>query len=160
MSALPDPALVRIPGEDPGVTLFQDQSREQLRAAYRQAWRRHLAGLPLQPFEAQLVDLIAAHPEYQPLLADDDSVQREFDAGGGQGNPFLHLGLHMALREQIATDRPAGIALIQRRLATRLGDAHTAEHRMIEVLGQTLAEAQRSGLPPPESLYFERLRRL
>ncbi len=31
---------------------------------------------------------------------------------------------------------------------------------MIEVLGQTLAEAQRSGLPPQESLYFERLRRL
>ncbi len=80
-----------------------------------------MAGLPLQPFEAQLVDVIAAHPEYQPLLADDDSVQREFDAAGGQGNPFLHLGLHMALREQIATDRPAGIALIQRRLATRLG---------------------------------------
>lgn len=142
------------------MTLFQDQSREQLRTAYRQAWSRHLAGLPLQPLQAQLVDLIAAHPEYQPLLTDDGSVQREFDSAGAQGNPYLHLGLHMALREQIGTDRPAGIALIHRRLSTRLGDAHTAEHRMIEVLGQTLAEAQRSGSPPQELLYLERLRRL
>jgi hypothetical protein len=142
------------------MTLFEGQSREQLRTAYRKAWRRHLEGLPLQPLEAQLADLIAAHPEYQPLLTDDDSVHREFDAGSGQGNPFLHLGLHAALREQLATDRPAGIALIHRLLAARVGDAHTAEHRMIEVLAQILAEAQRSALPPRESVYLERLRRL
>ncbi len=160
MSALPDSALVRVPGENSSVTLFEHQGREQLRAAYRQAWRRHLARLPLQPLEAQLVDLIAAHPEYQPLLADDTGIEREFDAAAGQGNPYLHLGLHMALREQLGTNRPCGIALIHRLLAARLGDAHAAEHRMIEVLGQTLAEAQRSGLPPQESLYLERLRRL
>ena len=142
------------------MTLFQDHSREQLRAVYRQAWSRHLAGLPLQPLEGQLVDLIEAHPEYQPLFATDGIVQSEFDAAGAQGNPYLHLALHMALREQIGTDRPAGVTLIHRRLSTRLGDAHTAEHRMMEVLAETLSEAQRSGLPPQESHYLERLRRL
>jgi hypothetical protein len=140
--------------------LFAAQSREQLRAAYRDAWRKHRDGLPLQPLEAQIADVIAAHPEYHQLLADDASVRQDFDAAGGSGNPFLHLGLHLALREQIATDRPAGVAAIHRTLAARSGSAHAAEHHMIETLGQVLSEAQRSGLPPAESLYLERLRRL
>jgi hypothetical protein len=140
--------------------LFAGQSRERLRAAYRDAWRKHCDGLPLQPLEAQIADVMAAHPEYHALLADDVSVHLDFDAAGGSGNPFLHLGLHLALREQIATDRPAGIAAIHRALAARSGDAHAAEHHMIEALGEVLSEAQRSGLPPAESLYLERLRRL
>jgi len=138
------------------MTLFADQSREQLRDAYRAAWRRRLQGLPLQPLDAQLVAVIELHPEYQPMLAGPGPL----DADPGPGHPFLHLGLHMALREQLGTDRPAGIAAIHRRLATRLGDSHEAEHRMIEVLAQTLSAAQRSGLPPQEPLYLEQLRRL
>lgn len=138
------------------MTVFADQSREQLRAAYRTAWRRRLEGLPLQPLEAQLAAVIELHPEYQSLLAGDSSLEREF----GPGNPFLHLGLHVALREQIGTDRPCGIAEIHRRLAARLGEPHEAEHRMIEVLARTLGDAQRSGRAPDELLYLEQLRRL
>jgi hypothetical protein len=138
------------------MTLFADQSREELRAAYRTAWRRRLEGLPLAPLDAQLASLIELHPEYQPLLLGDTDLAQEF----GASNPFLHMGLHMALREQIGTDRPAGIAGVHRQLAARLGDAHEAEHRMIDVLAQTLGEAQRSGGVPQEELYLERLRRL
>ncbi len=138
------------------MTLFADQSREQLRAAYRTAWRRRLEGLPLQPLEAQLVAVIELHPEYQPLLAGDAALGQDF----GAANPFLHLGLHVALREQVGTDRPPGIAEVHRRLAARLGDLHEAEHRMIEVLARTLEEFQRGGRAPKEDLYLERLRRL
>jgi hypothetical protein len=142
------------------MTPFDGQSREQLRGAYREAWRRRLAGLPLQPLEAQLADVIAAHPEYEALIASDDTLQRDFATSGDESNPFLHLGLHLALREQIGTDRPAGIAAVHRQLLARARDAHAVEHRMMEVLAQTLAEAQRSGRPPREELYLECLRRL
>ena len=142
------------------MTLFAGQSREQLRGAYRDAWRKRCAGLPLQPLEAQITDVIAAHPEYHDLITDEGSVHQDFETPGGPGNPFLHLGLHLALREQIATDRPAGIALIHRQLTARVGGPHAAEHRMIELLAELLSEAQRSGLPPQESIYLERLRRL
>jgi hypothetical protein len=142
------------------MTLFAGQSREQLRGTYRDAWRKCRAGLPLQPLEAQIADVIAAHPEYHDLIADEASVHQDFDAPDGRSNPFLHLGLHLALREQIATDRPAGIGVIHRQLAARAGGLHAAEHRMIEVLADLLSEAQRSGLPPQEPVYLDRLRRL
>ncbi len=142
------------------MTVFAEQSREQLRAAYREAWRKRRAGLPMQPLEAQIAAVIAAHPEYQPLLQGDASLVHDYSPADGAGNPFLHMSLHLALREQLDTDRPRGIAMIHRRLLGRLGDPHAAEHRMIEVLATLLWEAQRSGSAGDEALYLERLQRL
>ena len=142
------------------MTMFADQSRDALRATWREAWRKRRAGLPLQPLELQIADVIAAHPEYHPLLQQDAGAPAESSALDGAQNPFLHLSLHLALREQLATDRPPGIAAIQSRLASRLASSHAAEHRMIEVLAQVLWEAQRAGRPADDALYLERLRRL
>jgi hypothetical protein len=139
--------------------MFADHSREQLRNTYREVWRKWQQRLPLQPLEAQIADIIAAHPEYQPMLQEETSLRQEFDAAGGRENPFLHMGLHLALREQIGTDRPAGIAGVHRRLAA-LGGAHAAEHRMIEVLAAVLREAQRVGQAAADSAYLQRLRQL
>jgi hypothetical protein len=87
-------------------------------------------------------------------------VLRDYPPEGGQSNPFLHLGLHLAIREQVATDRPAGITAIHAALARRLGSAHQAEHRMIECLGEALWHSQRSGRPPDEAAYLDALRKI
>lgn len=137
--------------------LFADQSREQLRQGWREAWQRHRAGLPLEPLQAQIVDVIALHPEYHLLFADVAAVAAP---DGGTENPYLHLSLHLALREQVGTNRPAGIADVHRRLQRQAGSLHAAEHRMIEVLATVLWDAQRAGRAPDESAYLERLRRL
>ncbi|MBS0365620.1 MAG: DUF1841 family protein [Proteobacteria bacterium] len=142
------------------MSFFQDQSRQQLRSRYLEAWRKYRARAPLEPLEAQLAAVIAEHPEYVPWLESATALEDEFRPEGGQSNPFLHMGLHLAVREQVATDRPAGIAQVHRALAQRLKDAHAAEHTMIEVLAETLWEAQRAGRQPDEQVYLERLRRL
>jgi len=140
---------------------FHDQDRGGLRRRYFDAWRRYRAGLPLEPLEHQLVGVIEEHPEYHRLLEDEaDAIAREWTPETGEANPFLHLGLHLAIREQVATDRPPGIAAIHRELTQRLDDAHEAEHRMLERLGEELWQAQRSGLPPDESAYLASLRKL
>ncbi len=140
--------------------LFAGQNREQLRRLYLEAWRKFTAQERLEPLEAQIAAVIAEHPEYRPLLESPAALVAEFTPEGAQQNPFLHLGLHLAIREQVATDRPAGIAAIHRRLTQRLGDAHAAEHAMLERLAEALWEAQRSGAMPDEQRYLERLRRL
>ena len=141
--------------------LFAGESREQLRRRYLEAWRKFSAQQPLEPLEAQLAAVIAEHPEYVAWLeSGDEALTAEFTPEGGRANPFLHLGLHLAIREQVATDRPRGIADVHERLARRAGDAHAAEHLMIEPLAETLWEAQRSGRAPDELAYLERLRRL
>lgn len=140
--------------------MFADSSRDQLRRRYVTAWQRRREGLPLEPLDAQIADVIELHPEYQALLQDPQALEAAFTVEQGRTNPFLHMGLHLGLREQIATRRPPGIEQVHARLASRLGDAHEAEHRMIEVLAEALWEAQRAGRAPDEASYLERLRRL
>ncbi len=137
--------------------VFAQHNREQLRRMYLEAWRKYQARLPLEPLEGQIAAVIAEHPEYLPVLEASAALEADFTPEGGRENPFLHMGLHLAIREQVATDRPAGIARIYRELAARLGDAHAAEHAMLERLAETLWEAQRRGGLPDEQRYIERL---
>jgi len=140
--------------------VFASQSREQLRRAYLTAWEKFSKQQPLEPVEAQLAAVISEHPEYiQWLEAGEDALNEEFTPERGQPNPFLHMGLHLAIREQVATNRPEGITAIHQRLSSKLG-AHEAEHAMLEKLGETLWEAQRANTMPDERTYMERLRRL
>ncbi|PZN34472.1 MAG: DUF1841 domain-containing protein [Proteobacteria bacterium] len=139
---------------------FADQSRDQLRRAYVEAWRKRREGRPLEPLEAQIADVIEQHPEYHAMLEDEAALERDFLPEHGQSNPFLHMGLHLAVRDQVATDRPPGIRAVFTALAQRLGSGLEAEHRMIECLAEAMWNAQRTGLPPDERAYLERVRRL
>lgn len=140
--------------------VFAGQNRDQLRRLYVDVWRKYRAGAPLEPLEAQIAAVIAEHSEYVPLLESPEALGREFTPEGGRENPFLHMGLHLAIREQVSTDRPAGITGVHETLSRRLGDAHAAEHAMIEKLAEALWEAQRAGRAPDEQQYLESLRRL
>ena len=140
---------------------FDNQSRDELRRVYVEAWRKRRAGLPVEPVEAQVADVIELHPEYHAALErGGETLERDYTPEGGQSNPFLHMGLHLAVREQVATDRPAGLRQAFASLAQRLGSAHEAEHRVIECLAEAMWEAQRSGRAPDEKEYLEAVLRL
>lgn len=135
------------------------QDRNTLRRMYAEAWRKRLDGRPLSPLEEQIAAVIELHPEYHDQISGGD-IDEDFVPEAGRSNPYLHMGLHLGLREQVATDRPQGIAAIFTKLAAKLGDPHEAEHRMIECLAETLWEAQRDSRPPDEALYLERLEKI
>lgn len=140
--------------------IFANEGRDALRQRYAEAWRRRNEGLPLEPLDAQIADVIAQHPEYHAAVEDPEAATAEYDVEAGRSNPWLHMGLHLAIREQVSTRRPAGIEAEHARLSRQLGSVLAAEHRMIEVLAETLWEAQRAATAPDERRYLERLRRL
>jgi hypothetical protein len=137
------------------MSLIDGYSRDQLRLAYAQAWAKHLARAPLAPLEAQIADVIEAHPEYQRIVADaDTAVGFEQNSPDARENPFLHMGLHLAVREQLAVDRPPGIRDLKGQLQALYGDVHSAEHALMEALGEELWMAQRDGRAPDERKYL------
>ena len=135
------------------------QDRNELRKMYADAWRKHLERLPMSPLEGQIVAVVEWHPEYHDDVTSAD-LNRDFTPDGGRTNPFLHMGLHLGIREQVSTNRPAGIARIHEMLTVKIGDAHEAEHHMIECLAETLWDAQNQNGSPDEQKYLERLHRL
>ena len=137
------------------------QDRNQLRRMYLDAWHKQQARQPLTPLEAMIAEVVALHPEYHGLLKKGDAaLDKDFLPELGQTNPFLHMGMHMAIREQLSTDRPSGIVALHRILLTRRQDPHRVEHEMMECLGRVLWEAQRAGIAPDDGQYLQCLQAL
>lgn len=136
---------------------MHSSEREQTRQVFFTAWQKHRQQLPIEPLEAQLIDVMLMHPEHHSLLDHpDDFLNKDFV----EVNPFLHLSLHIALREQINTDRPFGISEIYQKLAAKLNDTHETEHRMMECLAHALWEIQQSEKPFEEKEYLKKLRKI
>jgi hypothetical protein len=135
-------------------------SRETARQFFFTAWRKYRQAAPLESLEAVAVDVALLHPEYHPILDDPDRhLGRDYTPEDGRTNPFLHLGLHLAIEEQLAIDQPPGIRAEFSRICARRGDRHEALHAVLECLGETLWRAQRECRAPDGEAYMECLRR-
>ena len=135
-------------------------NRTDIREVYFSAWEKHRNNEPLSALEAQLVAVIKEHPEYHALLENADNRDKDFLPQLGEENPFLHLSLHHAIHEQLSMNAPKGICVIYKKLVDKIGDAHEAEHRMMEVLALCMAEIMQRGDGFDEQVYLERLRGL
>jgi len=136
------------------------QSRDEVRQIYLQVWQKMQDQSLLEPMEAIIADVIQLHPEYHQLMkAGESATAKDYSPEDGQTNPFLHMGMHITLREQSASDRPSGIQSIYQKLVRHKG-IHDAEHAMIECLGEVLWTAQRMNAMPDENAYLDCLRKL
>lgn len=130
--------------------------RNELRMLFFSAWEKYKNKLTISELEGQIVELILAHPEYHPFFEDIENQNKDFK----EANPFLHLSLHLAIRDQIKLNRPAGIQTIFQNLAKKYSNELQAEHEMMTCLEYVLWEAQRSGRMPDEGEYLECLNKL
>jgi hypothetical protein len=138
---------------------LQPDSRTDMRRTFVEVWRKQQAHKPLSALENIIADIIRRHPEYQPLLAEPDTaLARDWRPEGGETNPFLHMGLHIAIREQLSIDRPAGVKAAYSTLLKKTGDPHAAEHLMLECLAETLWRSQRDGRLPDDQAYLDCLK--
>lgn len=141
------------------MTMFP-ADRQTHRHTFIAAWAKALAGQSLEPVEAQIVQVARMHPEYQHYLADPDrSLDRDFSPEAGETNPFLHMGLHIAILDQLSIDRPAGIRRLHQALVAATGDLHAAEHRLLECLAAGLWRSQRENRPFNDKAYLKCIKR-
>ena len=130
-------------------------NRNDTRQTFFDVWRKMQGGAPLTALEGIIADVIRLHPEYHGMLEDGGrSLDRDWLPEGGETNPFLHMGMHIAIREQLSIDRPAGIKAAYETLLRHTGDVMQTEHTMLECLGETLWRAQRENRLPDEGAYL------
>jgi hypothetical protein len=139
--------------------MLYSQDRGQLRDMFFTVWRKLAQGRPLEPIEAIVAEVIRMHPEYHGTLDDPAARERDYLPELGESNPFLHMALHIAIKEQLTADRPPGVGAAHAALLARCADTHEAEHLMLECMAESLWQAQRSGAVPAEDDYLDCLRR-
>ncbi|VAW56741.1 hypothetical protein MNBD_GAMMA07-2690 [hydrothermal vent metagenome] len=131
--------------------------RNQLRQMYKTAWEKFQLQQALTPLEVQIVDVIKEHPEYHDFVT---QLDQDFLPELGKTNPFLHMGLHLGLREQLSTNRPIGIVAIYKKLIKLKGSIHDAEHSMIDCLAEAMWSSQANNTSPDEADYLLSLKKL
>ena len=134
-------------------------SRADVRRFFFDAWGKYRSQAPLAGLERTAVEIVLLHPEYHPLLDDAErNLDRDYSPDSGKLNPFLHLSLHLAIAEQVSIDQPRGIRALHEQLQAIQG-THDAQHVLLECLGETVWQAQRTGTAPDESAYLKCIRR-
>lgn len=136
------------------------QNRQQLRQFYHDVWSKVQSRQPLSALENMVAEVIDQHPEYHTLLSQKSHHDQEFFVENGQTNPYLHMGLHISLHEQISTDRPSGMQVLYQQLLQQTGNAHYTEHLMMDCLAESLWQTQSTGIAPSEQSYLQSLQKL
>lgn len=135
--------------------------RNQIRQYFFTVWQKRQRGETLHALELIIATVIEEHPEYHKLLNDPDSaLDKEWTPEQGETNPFLHMGMHISIQEQLGADQPPGIKILYQQLLKKFGQAHEVEHQMIECLGFVLWQAQTTGKQPDLNEYLGCLKKL
>ncbi len=135
--------------------MFYGQTIQEIRHMYFASWNKYQQKQALSPLEHEVVQVILAHPEYHQTIEQQQVYQEhQYYPELGETNPFLHMGLHLAIREQVKTNRPEGIALIYKNLLEKYADPLHVEHLMMEQLAECLWLSQKNNLPPDEEQYL------
>lgn len=136
-----------------------EPNRDKMRQYFLTVWQKHQLKQALEPLEEIILDVILAHPEYHSQLQ-ETFINKDYLPEMGETNPFLHLGLHIALYEQLSTNRPQGICSLYTELRPLYPDPHQLEHQIIDCLAESLWLAQRNNSAPDEQAYLRKVKAL
>lgn len=137
-----------------------NNDRNELRKVFFDSWKLRTEGVAMDVMQEVVANIVELHPEYHSLLENEDTLDKDFTPEQGESNPFLHMSMHIALYEQISTNRPAGIQDCYAQTIKKYGSEHDAEHAMMECLGESLWTAQRNQTLPDEIAYLACLKSL
>ncbi len=131
-------------------------TRDQARQLFFVAWRKYQRQEALTGIEQIVLDVILLHPEYQPVLEDEERFRnKDYLPEAGDTNPFLHMSMHVAIKEQLSINQPSGICDRFAVLLQQTGNKHDAEHQVMECLAEMLWQGQRNQTGPDETVYFD-----
>lgn len=131
-------------------------SREQARQLFFESWRKYRQREILSGIETIALEVILLHPEFHGILDDADQyLDKDYLPGMGDTNPFLHMSMHVAIKEQLSIDQPFGICERFAHLQKNTGSEHAAAHQVMECLAEMIWQAQRNQSSPDAAIYFD-----
>ena len=121
------------------------------REIFYNVWSRYQEGCQLTPFETSVLDVLLKYPNYINDLGRDKAYDIEC-------NPYFIMGICLAVRDQIKTNRPFGIREWYTEKCHLMGSEAT-EELMMTVLKESVLQAYGSNELPCETLYLKKLQK-
>ncbi len=131
-------------------------TRDQARQLFFDTWLKYRQEAVLTDMEQITLEVILLHPEYHGILEDAEKYRdKDYLPETGDTNPFLHMGMHIAIKEQLSINQPTGICGRFEQLLQQTKNEHDAAHQVMECLAEMLWQAQRNQTAPDEHIYFD-----
>lgn len=137
-------------------TSMFNPTRIEVRQFFCDTWQKYQLREILSDMETIALEVVLQHPEYHTILEKSEHyLEQNYPPEMGTTNPFLHMSMHVAIREQLAIDQPIGIREKFLQLCKLTGDEHTAAHHTMECLAETLWKSQRNQSAPDATIYLD-----
>lgn len=131
-------------------------SRDQARLFFFDTWKKYREHESLTELEKLALEIIILHPECHSVLADPERyLDRDYLPEMGDVNPVLHMGMHLAIEEQLSTDQPRGVRSLYGRILRKTGDRHKTCHAVMECLAEMICQAHGANTASDETTYLE-----
>ena len=135
--------------------MLYTQDRTQQRQFLANAWQKFLNKEVLDPMEDQLTQVIDLHPEYHKLI---QNIESDYFPESGEVNPYLHINLHLSLREQLSINQPLGIKEYYQNILNKTKNPHETEHLMMDCIAQMIFSSQKNNTPMDHKAYIDCLK--
>ena len=131
--------------------------QDQTRAFILKVWHKMQDNQQMQGLEKIIANVILIHPEYTEILNTKNILTEIFSP---EQNPFYHMGMHIALEEQLMSDRPTGMTHIYAQLTEKYSDHHHLQHAILGCLHTSLMNAEAHQQMPDENSYLQCVQKL
>ena len=131
------------------------QDKKKQREYLADSWQKYIKNRPLEPLEKQLVSIIEIHPEYHDLIC---NIETDYFPEQCEVNPFLHINLHLALRDQLSINQPKGIKEAHQKLIKQHKDPHAVEHLMMKYIAEMIYISQKNNTAMDHENYLKRIK--
>ena len=101
--------------------------------------------------------IIEIYPEYHDLIG---NIESEYLPEQGNVNPFLHINLQLALRDQLTLNQTKGVKEVYQKLIKNNNDSHEVEHLMMECIAEMIYISQKNNTTMDQVSYLKCIKSL
>ncbi len=125
----------------------------QMREMFFSVWDKRQDGVNLSLVEQQIWYVISAYSEFHYIFANPDKYMFK-DTWSDDKNPFLCMGLHLGVMEQVINDSPEGIKPLYLKLCEQMKYAVKAEIAMRKVMVRFVKKTANENKPLDSRKYL------
>jgi len=137
-----------------------DEWRYLGRAHLGDTWEMAMAGAELEGEDATMAEVLKQHPEYFDLWEQVDTLPPGEEVLRDGVNPFVHVGIHQTVENQIANHNPPQTAETLEALMRAGYTRHEAVHAIGAIVSDEIFAILKDNRPFNETSYAKALRAL
>ena len=103
--------------------MYHNLQQHDVRLFFFDVYDKYINNQTLAGVELLAIEVIQSHQEYINIMENKDKyLEYQWHPEIGEINPFLHMSMHISIREQITIDQPIGILDYYNRLLKKYQD--------------------------------------